>query len=87
MRCEIDHNESSERSETLRVGSERFFSLSLERSEVHAKCMQNGPFLQIRTVIRVGQTAKVLKIRSSLGGVCVIYDGAKWGTTDKQSPN
>ena len=29
--CEIDHTESSERSETVRVGSERFFSLSLER--------------------------------------------------------
>ena len=29
--CEFDHTESSERSETLRVGSERFFSLSLER--------------------------------------------------------
>ena len=28
---EIDHTESSERSETVRVGSERFFSLSLER--------------------------------------------------------
>ena len=29
--CEIDHTESSERSEAVRVGSERFFSLSLER--------------------------------------------------------
>ena len=35
--CEIDHTESSERSETVRVGSERFFSFRWSASEVQAK--------------------------------------------------
>ena len=42
--CEFDHTESSERSETLRVGSERFFSLSLERQRSAGEMASFGTY-------------------------------------------
>ena len=39
-----DHTESSERSETLRVGSERFFSLSLERQRSAGEMASFGTY-------------------------------------------
>ena len=42
--CEFDHTESSERSETVRVGSERFFSLSLERQRSAGEMASFGTY-------------------------------------------
>ena len=42
--CEFDHTESSERSETLRVGSERFFTLSLERQRSAGEMASFGTY-------------------------------------------
>ena len=46
----------------------------------------NGQFRHILTAIRVGQTAKVLKIRSSFGPVCGIYNGAQMGNDRQTEP-
>ena len=51
-----------------------------------AKCRRNGQFRHILTAIRVGQTAKVLKIRSSFGPVCGIYNGAQMGNDRQTEP-
>ena len=51
-----------------------------------AKCRRNGQFRRTLTAIRVGQTAKVLKIRSSFGPVCGIYNGAQMGNDRQTEP-
>ena len=78
-----DHTESSPRGEPLRVGSERFFSLSLERQRSAGKMASFGRYAP---AIRVGQTTKVLKIRSLFGRVCGIYDGTQMGNNRQTEP-
>ena len=63
-----------------------FWELLFPFAGAPAKCRRNGPSLQIRTAIRVRQTPKVLKIRSSFVRVCRIYDGAQMGGERQTEP-
>ena len=82
--CEFDHTESSERSETVRVGSERFFSLSLERQRSAGEMASFGTYSPPFVLDR---QQKFWKSAARLDRYVEFTTALKWGTTDKQSPN
>ena len=69
-----------------RDGASWFWEILFPFAGAPAKCRRNGQFRHILTAIRVGQTAKVLKIRSSFGPVCGIYNGAQMGNDRQTEP-
>ena len=69
-----------------RDGASWFWEILFPFAGAPAKCRRNGQFRQIRTAIRVGQKAKVLKISSSFGPVCGIYNGAQMGNDRQTEP-
>ena len=69
-----------------RDGASWFWEILFPFAGAPAKCRRNGQFRHKLTAIRVGQTAKVLKIRSSFGPVCGIYNGAQMGNDRQTEP-
>ena len=69
-----------------RDGASWFWEILFPFAGAPAKCRRNGQFRHILTAIRVGQTAKVLKIHSSFGPVCGIYNGAQMGNDRQTEP-
>ena len=82
--AESSRAESSQRSKTLPVGSESFFSFSLELQQSASKMAGGGRYARAFVLDR---RQKFGESAARSDGVVELTMAQKWGTTDKQNPN